>query len=190
MSFAIEPYRSWAPLTEAARTAPNAREQAMLTLVRDHMAAEVHGELQPLMQTLVAEPVYNIWNQAGPMRLQGKATIEGLYSDMFEAGAEQFEFVIEKIVTGRRDVVTEGHLKQVHTAAALRDAGIEQVGDASVDDSALWLSDAQIVVIWPVTEDGQLIGEDTYYGEDPFATLAPVSEAALPDYFRIPKEPG
>ena len=190
MSYAIEPHRSWEPLTEAVRVAATAREQALLTLVRDHMAAEVQGDLQPLMQTLVADPVYNIWNQAGPMRLQGRATIEGLYRDMFEVGAEQFEFVIEKIITGSNDVVTEGHLKQIHTAGGLRDAGIEHVGESAVDESALWLSDAQIVVIWPATAEGHLIGEDTYYGEDPFATLVPVSEDDLPSYFRIPNEPG
>ena len=184
MNFVIDPHKSWLSLEAAAGDGQDARS-TLIRRVRDHLQAEITGQLEPLMATLVDEPIYNMWQPSAPMVLRGADTISALYEEMFESGAEQFEFVIETVVADERSVVTEGRLKQVHTASALLDQGIDEVAGQSVQDSDLWLSDTQVVVIWPSDEDGKLVGEDLYYGEEPMATLTPIQADQLPPYFRI-----
>jgi hypothetical protein len=185
MKYAIDPHSSWQPLEHAAARAASERQSAALLRVRDHLRAEIHGDLVAVMQTLAAEPQYHMWNQAAPIVLRGRATIEGLYQEMFDRGAEQLEFVIEKIVAGDHDIVTEGRLKQVHRASDLQVMGVHDVAGRAIEDESLWLSDAQVVVIWPMAEDGLLVGQDTYYGEDPLATLEPIDRQSLPPYFNV-----
>ncbi len=185
MTYAIDPHSSWQPLEDAAVRAASERQKAALLCVRDHLRAEIHGDLQAVMHTLTAEPEYHMWNQAAPIVLRGRETIEGLYQEMFDRGAEQLEFVIEKVVASDQDIVTEGRLKQVHRAEDLQAMGVDEVAGHRVEDEALWLSDAQVVVIWPLAGDGLLVGQDTYYGEDPMATLEPITRQSLPPYFTV-----
>ncbi len=61
MSFAINPHHSWLPLEERAAAEDNPRRKALVTAVRDHMEAEIKGQLDPLMDTLTSEPIYHFW---------------------------------------------------------------------------------------------------------------------------------
>ena len=56
---------------------------ALVLKVRDHMRAEILGELDPLMATLTQEPVYHFWGNGDPVELRGGDVIRGFYHDMF-----------------------------------------------------------------------------------------------------------
>lgn len=183
--YEIEPHASWLPLAEAVQAESNPRRRTLLQAVCDHMEAEITGNLDALMATLTAEPIYHFWGRGEPMVLEGREVIRGFYSQMMSAGGEQFEVVIDRIVAGDDHVVTEGQVKQVYTAESVIAAGVTEVGGVAVTDSALWLSAAQLITVWPADAEGKLIGEDIYFGEDPLATLQPITAASLPPYYRL-----
>lgn len=181
----IEPHASWLPLEARAKTESDPRVRTLLTAVRDHMEHEIRGDLEPLMATLTAEPVYHFWNPAGSFKLEGRAAVAGFYTNMIAAGGNQFEVVVHKIVADRGNVITEGQVKQVQTGAALLAAGRKEVGGAPVKPDELFLTCAQLVTVWPGDAAGKLVGEDIYFGEDALATAVRITRADLPAYHRL-----
>ncbi len=179
---AIEPYNSWDPLERAAASETNPRIRTLLQGVRDHMEYEIKGQLDALMNTLTAEPIYHFWGNGEPMVIQGWDAVRGFYEGMMAAGGHQFEVVVERIVADENYVVTDGRVKQIYTKDGLAAMGVSDVDGKPVTSSALWMSDAQLVTIWPGDPDGKLVGEDIYFGQSPMTTLKPISSDALPDY--------
>jgi len=57
----IDPHKSWIPLKEKADKTSNEKQKILLNEVANHMEAEIKGQLDPLMNTLTAEPVYHFW---------------------------------------------------------------------------------------------------------------------------------
>ena len=111
----INPHASWLPLEAAWRNQPTQRRSALVKAVRDHMEQEILGNLEPLMVTLTAEPIYHFWgNGDNNMVIQGRDAVRAFYSNMFASGGNQFEVVVENLIVGDDHVVTEGQVKQVH----------------------------------------------------------------------------
>lgn len=185
----IDPHASWAALEAAAAAyGPSPAEQAIAALVlevRDHMACEIQGDLDGVMATLTAEPVYHFWGNGPSFLLEGRAAIEGFYRDMMARGGQQFEVVIDNVIASTAHVVTEGQVKQVQTASALAAQGLQDVGGVAISSSELWLSNAQLLTVWPNDGNGKLVGEDIYFGQNPMTTLVPISRSDLPDYFEL-----
>lgn len=183
--YEIEPHASWLPLAEAVQAETDGRRRTLLQAVCDHMEAEITGNLDALMATLTAEPVYHFWGNGEPMVLQGRDVIRGFYSEMMSAGGEQFEVVINRVIAGDNHVVTEGQVKQIYSAEKVLAAGVTEAGGLAISESPLWISNAQLVTVWPGDADGKLIGEDIYFGESPLATLKPIAREQLPPYYRF-----
>jgi hypothetical protein len=181
----IEPHQSWLALEARAQRESDPRVRTLLLAVRDHMEHEIKGNLAPLMATLTASPVYHFWNPAGSFKLEGRAAVEGFYTNMIAAGGNQFEVVVEKIVADRDNVITEGAVKQVRRGAELIAAGRKEVAGEPVKPDELFLTRAQLVTVWPAAADGKLVGEDIYFGEDALATAEHISRADLPSYHRL-----
>ncbi|MEM9623140.1 MAG: hypothetical protein AAF993_15925 [Pseudomonadota bacterium] len=182
----IEPHASWLPLQERAAATENPLHKTLLTEVALHMEAGIKGQLEPLMATLTAEPVYHFWRlPVGNMVLRGYTEVAGFYSNMFNTGGNQFEVVNRRILVEDQGVITEGQVKQVYTREALSAMGVTDTANGSVQDQPLWLSCAQLITVWPAAADNKLVGEDIYFGEDPMTTLVPIAESALPDYYQL-----
>lgn len=190
MPYAIEPHASWLPLQRAAAAEPDQRRAALIREVARHMETEIKGQLEPLMATLTAEPVYHFWGNGPTMVLQGRDAVAGFYAGMFATGRQQFEVVVEKVIANADNVVTEGRVKQVHVGRDLKAQGITRVGDVEVRDDDLWLADAQLITVWPADADGKLIGEDIYFGQNPMQTLRRIERSELPPYFQLPSNTG
>ncbi|MCR9280006.1 MAG: nuclear transport factor 2 family protein [Pseudomonadaceae bacterium] len=184
-AFALDPHQSWLPLEAAAAQESDARKAGLLTEVRNHMEAEIHGRLDDLMATLTAEPVYHFWGRGDATLLSGAEAVRGFYSAMFASGGEQFEVVIDRVIASSDHVVTEGQVRIVHRGADVLAAGVSEVAGEAVTENSLYVSNAQLVTVWPADEDGKLIGEDIYFGEDPLTKLVPIDKAQLPPYFRL-----
>ncbi len=181
----IDPQRSWLALEDAAEKEASPRRAALIRKVRDHMEAEINGRIEPLMETLTASPVYHFWGRGEPVVLAGYEAIRGFYTAMFEVGGEQFEVVVERVVATDDCVVTEGQVKQVHKGDALISQGVKEASGEAIDADRLYLSDAQLVTVWPADAEGLLIGEDIYFGVDPLSTLKPIAKSQLPEGFVI-----
>lgn len=185
MRFAIEPHHSWLPLEARAATEENPRRKALVTAVRDHMEAEIKGQLEPLMDTLTREPIYHFWGQPEPSVIEGRDAVRAFYSGMFATGGQQFEVVLDKVVVSDNHVVTEGQVKQVHKGAALAAVGMAEVNGEPVRDDDLFVATAQLVTLWPADDEDKLIGEDIYFGSNAFAEISKITRDRLPPYYRI-----
>lgn len=185
----INPHASWKALDDcAAQFGDSAAEQAVARLVlevRDHMACEIQGDVDGLMATLTAEPVYHFWGNGDPVLLEGRAAVDGFYRDMIARGGNQFEVVIDKVIANLDHVVTEGQVKVVYPTAALTAQGITEIGRVAVDAHELWMSNAQLVTVWPNDGNGKLVGEDIYFGQNPMTTLTPIKQDDLPSYYKL-----
>ena len=185
MGYAIDPRQSWLPLAAAAERETDDRRRRLILEVRDHMEAEINGRLEPLMATLTAEPRYHFWGSGPQIVLEGREAVAAFYSGMFETGGQQFEVVVEKVLATSDHVVTEGRVKQVYRGGDLKAMGLTEIDGNEVLADSLWLSDAQLVTLWPADDAGKLIGEDIYFGQDPMTTLTPVARDDLPPYYQI-----
>ncbi len=185
----IDPHASWDALTRHAATyGDSAHERAIARLVlevRDHMECEIKGDVEGLMATLTAEPVYHFWGNGEPVLLQGRSAVEGFYRDMMARGGNQFQVVVENIVASADHVVTEGQVRSVYASAALEAQGLTEVKGVPIASSELWMSNAQLITVWPNDGHGKLVGEDIYFGENPMSTLRPIARADLPPYFEL-----
>ena len=179
----INPYDSWLPLDARYRNEPDARVRTLIKAVRDHMEYEIKGDIERLMATLTAAPVYHFWGNSAFV-LEGRAVVEGFYTQMIAAGGNQFEVVVDKITADRANVVTEGQVKQVYTGKELAAMGRTEVNGAAFINSDLFVSTAQLITVWPGDADGKLIGEDIYFGEVPMTHMEKITPADLPGWYR------
>lgn len=182
----FDPHSSWRALRDKATSTENSLHKQLLNGVADHMEAEIKGQLEPLMNTLTAEPLYHFW-RVGPenMVLSGYEAVSGFYSNMFANKGNQFHVVCERIIVDDTGVITEGQVKQVYKRDDLLAMGVTQCGEQQIESSELWLSNAQLITVWPAAADGKLVGEDIYFGEDAMTTLTPFQQADLPDYYEL-----
>ncbi len=185
MRYAIDPHRSWLPLEAQSAQEPNHRRRALVTAVRDHMEHEIKGELDPLMDTLTEHPIYHFWGTDQPMVIEGREAVRAFYAGMFETNGQQFEVVVDKIIANDDHIVTEGQVKQVYRGQALLAMDLSKVGEAAVKADDLWLGSAQLVTLWPADAAGKLIGEDIYFGANPFSALRKINSGDLPPYFKL-----
>ena len=182
----IDPHASWKPLREHAETLSNTRQKQLVNEVANHMEAEIKGQLEPLMATLTAEPVYHFWRVSDVnMVLNGYEEVSNFYSNMFLTGGEQFEVVVEKIIVDDQGVITEGQVKQVYSKEALKTMGLTAENFSELEEHDLWLTNTQLITVWPADPDAKLIGEDIYFGEDPMKTLTPIKREEIPDYHKL-----
>lgn len=180
----INPWNSWQPLENRWRQETNPRIATLVKAVRDHMEYEIKGEIDALMGTLTAEPIYHFWGGPQNMVLQGRAMVEGFYKGMIAAGGNQFEVVVDKIIADTANVVTEGQVKQVRTGKELKAQGVNEINGIAIGDKDLYLTTAQLVTVWPGDAEGKLVGEDIYFGEDAMKRVEKITAADLPSYYR------
>lgn len=180
----IDPHESWLALEARAEKEANALHRALITEVRNHMEFEIKGDLEPLMGTLIAEPVYHFWND-NPFVLEGQAAVRGFYENMIAAGSNQFQVVVDRIFVDDGGVITEGQVKQIYRGAAVTAMGIAELDGAPVTDADLILTTTQLLTVWPAGEGAKLVGEDIYFGHNPFLKAQRISESDLPDYYRL-----
>ena len=185
MTYAINPHQSWLALEARAAQEGNLRRKALITEVRNHMEHEIKGQLDALMDTLTANPIYHFWGNGEPLVIRGREAVRAFYAGMFQTGGQQFEVVVDKVIASDDHVITEGQVKQVHKGEALLAMNVTQVGDAGVQGGDLWLGGAQLVTLWPADADGKLVGEDIYFGASPLANLRKIEPKDLPPYFKL-----
>lgn len=180
---AIDPHRSWLALEERAAREPNALHRALITQVRDHMEFEIRGDLDPLMDTLVAEPVYHFWSD-NPFVLEGRAAVRAFYENMIAAGGNQFQVVVDRILVEDGGVITEGQVRQVYRGPQVIAMGVRELDGAPVAEDDLIVTSTQLLTVWPAGEDAKLVGEDIYLAHSPFRNARRINPDALPDYYR------
>jgi hypothetical protein len=184
----IDPHRSWLGLEARAEREANELHRALILEVRDHMKHEIQGNLELLMGTLVAEPVYHFWGD-NPFVLQGQAAVRAFYENLIAGGGNQFQVVLDRIVADDGGVVTEGQVKQIYRGPQVIAMGMRELDGTPIGDDDLILTTTQLITVWPAGADAKLVGEDIYFGHNPLRNARRIRPEALPDYYRLPALP-
>ena len=164
---AFDPDSSWRILEERMALEKDPICKELLREVRDHMRAEIGGELEPLMDTLIAEPMYHFRSlgpEGGP---KGRAAVHAFYDAMIQNGGNRFQFEIQRIYVDHGGVVTEGVMRQRIAGDAVIASGVDQIDGEGVDPATTYLTENHILTVWPAGEGGKLVGEDIFFGSAP-----------------------
>jgi hypothetical protein len=157
---------TWRKVEERLQTETNPELRRPLELVLQHMKAEAAMDMEPLMATLSEKTRYRIFEQGGGGP-QGKAAVRKAYEEFVASGAHRLQLDIDHLVVDKHCIVTEGVMRVAYPGKALFAMGIE------VDDAeAYYLYETYMSVLWPIADDGLLLGEDAYVGGDGFAGIA------------------
>jgi hypothetical protein len=172
----FDPERSWQTLEERIAVETDSRCCQLLEQVRDHMRTEIRGEFDALMATLVDDPQYHLWGMGPDIGPKGRGAVATFYRDMIANGGNHFEFDIRRIVVDHDAVVTEGIIRVLMPGAAVIASGVTQVAGLPVASDARYISENQILTVWPAAEDGRIKGEDIYFGSPPLSSLVLLTE--------------
>lgn len=155
--------RTWSLLARRVVEEPDPRRRANLAVVARHVEAEVRGDLPALMSTLVAEPVYRIWGASASAGPCGHREVVAHYEAMLPSGKNRLEFEVTRVVADDRSVVTEGTFRHAYRGSTLA----ARAGSADVEPARWYLVEYRCLVVWPISADGLIEGEDIYAGEAP-----------------------
>ncbi|KAA0120620.1 nuclear transport factor 2 family protein [Mycolicibacterium sp. P9-22] len=134
-------------------------------MVARHVVHEVDGAIPELMGTLEPTPVYHFWGATQPRSADGAQAVEDHYRSLIATGKNRLEFHISRVVTDDRHVVTEGDFHFVYSGAQVDD--LPTVPALPVDPSGWYLVAMHCLIVWPISENGLIEGEDVFAGEWP-----------------------
>ena len=161
------PESSWSALEERLANERDPTCRALLEHVRDHVRAEIRGELGPLMATLVDEPRYHFRLNGPDGGPKGRDAVHSFYEAMIAGGGNRFHFDIERIFVDAGGVVTGGKMRQTIEGVGVIATGANEVDGEPVDPEATYLTETHILTVWPAGEDNRLVGEDIFFGSPP-----------------------
>ncbi|MFE5700725.1 nuclear transport factor 2 family protein [Rhodococcus koreensis] len=159
-----EAAKTWRLLADRAAAERNPRLRANMEVVARHVEAEVRGDIPALMATLVAEPRYQVWGASTSLGPQGYDEVAEFYRAAIRIGKNRLEFEIGRVVVDHDTVLTEGVFRHAYSGAMLAARGYEDLQD---DSSAWFLVEYQALIVWPISAEGLILGEDMYAGEAP-----------------------
>lgn len=163
----FDPENTWQAVQKRMLGESDPRRRQLLQQVRDHMRAEVRGELEPLMATLVDDPQYHFRGLGVDIGPKGREAVRSFYEQMIARGDNRFEFDVQRIAVDADSVVTEGEIRQVVRGSAVIAGGKSEVDGEPVDPDARYLTSNLILTVWPAAADGRLVGEDIWFGTPP-----------------------
>jgi hypothetical protein len=180
MSLTVPPQASasWSLLTArlAAETDPQRRR--CLEVVARHIVAEVAGDLDALKKTLVDSPQYTFWGGDSPRCLSTMEEVEAFYVENMRMGKSRLSFDLTRVVVDDRTVITEGVFRHVVRGEFLPGRRLPDGGP--LDPGTSYLTAYQALVIWPISPDGLIEGEQLYFGQPPHQVQRAVVEGEFP----------
>jgi hypothetical protein len=166
----IDPNNTWRKVEARLKRETDARRRRNLETVLAHMKAETVGDLEGLMATITTkhEPHYHAYGTDDPvLSPKGRDAVRQFYAAFVASGAVKLELDVDRLVVDDDCVVTEGLMKIAYPGQLLK-----LLGHEVPDLDASYLFRTRMCIVWPMDEDGLVIGEDTYVEGDGFAGIA------------------
>jgi hypothetical protein len=151
----------WALLTKRATEEVDPLRRAHLETVLRHLVVEVAGDLEATMSTLVPEPDYRVWGATDHDGPKGQEAVRTMYRASFAKGKNRLEFAVDRVMVDDEAVVTEGMFRHAYTGATLVADGVA----ADLEPTARYLMEYRALVVWVMTPESLVSGEDTYKAE-------------------------
>jgi hypothetical protein len=166
----IDPSNTWRKVEERLKWEQHPKRRRNLETVLAHMKAETDGDLDGLMSTITTkrEPHYHAYGTDDPvLNPKGRDAVRQFYAAFVASGAVKLELDVDRLVVDDDCVITEGVMKIAYPGNLLR-----LMGHAVADAGASYLFQTRMCILWPMDEDGLVIGEHTYSSGDGFAGIA------------------
>lgn len=168
-------YPGWQPLLDAIAATTDDRVRHALQHVADHVVAEVAGDIDSVLATLVPEPSYRIWGASDSTGPVGSTQVRAFYDNLVGTGKNRLDYELTRVVADASAVVTEGRFHHVFDGASL----LGRI-NADVRPEGWYHVAYQALVVWPIdSASGLLAGEDIYAGEPP-VMIREIDPADLP----------
>ena len=154
----VDPSRTIAQIDEKIAATGNPRHRALLENWREHVIAEVAGDIEAIMKTQVAEPRYHFWGGGtGDRGPKGGAAVRAYYQELFDQGANTLQHDFDRIVVDDHHVCFDGPIRIIMPGTRLRKMGVP------VDDpDARYVYSYQAANVFYYDDDGNCLGEDAY----------------------------
>lgn len=153
----------WQPLLDRIDEETNPLVRRNLEVVAAHVVAEVAGDMDALMATLVDEPAYTVWGSSDSVGPEGHAEVVRWYERLNAAGRNRLDYLIYRVIADEHCVVTEGDFHYAIDGKQLG-AGRTEAGDA-IAPGVYYLVTHRVTVLWPIDRSGRIEGENIYAGE-------------------------
>jgi hypothetical protein len=153
---------SWKLLAERADAESDPRRRALLQTVLRHLESEVAGDLDTTMATLTDDPDYRVWGATDHTGPRGREAIRRMYEGQQAIGKNLLEYHVDRVLVDA-DVVTEGVFRHAYQGAQLVADGVADAADVIPDQR--YLIEYRALVVWVMSPDGLIEGEDTYKAE-------------------------
>jgi hypothetical protein len=174
------PRHTLAPLDAKIAATANPRQRALLENFREHLVAELAGDVEAIMKTQCAEPQYHFYGAGnGDFGPKGGAAVRGFYRSIFALGYNKLRYDVERFVVDDRALFHEGWMHIVFPGRALAALGVP-----CDDPAGHYVFSYRQAAIFHYDERGVCTGEDTY-SDGPMTPerlrrLTPEEEATLP----------
>ncbi|MEE8312528.1 MAG: nuclear transport factor 2 family protein [Candidatus Binatia bacterium] len=163
----IDPTRTWRKVEERLQTEKDPILRRNLETILAHMKAEAVGDVDALMATLAERAHYHAYGAAPEYSPFGRREVRKFYEAFIASGASKLELDVDRLVVDRDCVLTEGVMRMAYPGSLCQALGHE------VDDpEAYYLFETRMAILWPMDEEGKLLGEDTYSERDGFEGIA------------------
>lgn len=178
---AIDQSLTYKALGERLERTTNPKHKEMLQRLYQHARSEVEGDLEGVMATLGANPVYRIWSMPGAAtNPRGTEAVRDFYvNQIFGKGRHCLESQKDRIVVDDDCIITEGDVRTVRWGRDLLEEGVE------VDDpDACYIQSYRMLVVWPYDETNRIIGEESWATRAGAPMIGKIPEAEAPEQFR------
>ncbi len=164
----------WKALEERLAVTDNPRHRKLIQTVIDHAKAESVGDLEGLMDTLIAEPQYHFWGPRGDSGPKGQEGVRGYYQAYVNSGAAILQSPKERIIVDDVSICHEGVISTLLSWDLAKARGY-----AIPEDRGHYIVHMRVVILWSFDEDGRAFGEDSYGIINP-QDFEPVADEDLP----------
>lgn len=142
---------------EIARTT-KPRHVAILRNFREHLVAELAGDVDAILKTQCAEPRYHFYGSGtGDFGPKGGDAVRAFYENIFALGYHKLCYVADRFVVGDRALFHEGQMHIVFPGRALLAMGLP-----ADDAAANYVFSYRQAAVFHYDENGVCTGEDTY----------------------------
>jgi hypothetical protein len=154
--FTFDPVAMVRIVRERYERTENARHKRMLGQVLEHLEGEVEFDLDQLMSAYpVPQPQYRVWQDGEDIGPKGRDAVRDWYAGHLRARGLVLQYEIETIVVDDDTIVTDGYMSAVLPGQNIRERGVPEA-----DPSRVYLKRWRNCILWPFTDEGDLIGEE------------------------------
>ncbi len=154
----FNPQYTLKPLDAFIARTSDPRHLAILENFKEHLLAEIAGDVDAIMATQCAEPRYHFYGAGtGDTGPKGQQEVRAFYENIFEQGYNKLRYDTDRFIVQDHALFHEGDMHIVFPGRALVAMGIP------VDDEdAHYVYSYRQAAVFHYDADGVCTGEDTY----------------------------